>query len=212
MNHNELRQKIQKWDEVCKVIPSFNDDAHTYYKALTEAVTAVKRLVDNPPVPQLPLSFTPEEIAIVRTRVTIDTPEQGGYGTLDKDLIIRKLLDEREQVLKVVNGQPVRNWLGLAERFFAAVFQAGGPCKSNETFSVTYHPYGDVAVELGTYSIGDWPRHTYILGVTGADYSLNKATLAEGETNAFNKAERKVYEAEVVVKKEAGTVDDYNES
>jgi hypothetical protein len=90
----------------------------------------------------------------------------------------------------------VCNWLALAERFFAAIRKAGGPSKSNEDLTVIFKPHSEVAVELGTYSIGHWPRLTYM--TAGSDWRMG-GSLGQAEAKAFTQAERKIFEVEQVV-------------
>jgi hypothetical protein len=52
------------------------------------------------------------------------------------------------------------DWPGLAKRCFASIRKAGGPDKSSEGLFLEVTGATDFYVHLGTYSIGDWPRHT----------------------------------------------------
>lgn len=196
MNHSTLRRKLQEWEAICRVQPSIKEEAYTYFKALQNAIEAVKAILKEPPATPIPMSIPPNEIEFIRQTAQLNL-ELGKPELLSCSLTIMKLLNERDDISNSLRGQQVCSWLGLAERFFSAVYAAGGPEKSSEVLAVTYMPCGEVFVELGTYSIGDWPRHTYI---SSSPYGTQ---LDKAELDAFTKTERKVFEAEVVVKSES---------
>ena len=48
------------------------------------------------------------------------------------------------------------DWQKLSDRFWEIVRDAGGPNKASECITITFWPFGEVHVDIGTYSIGDW--------------------------------------------------------
>jgi hypothetical protein len=186
MTKDELRARVQKWEDVCRFIPAPQEEAYRYYKALECAVSTMKAVLANGVDTPIPINLSTERLHNVRQ--TLDN--------LENAELIRDLLDERGAIIKAANGGRVYNWLALAERFFAAIRKAGGPNKSNEDLTVIFKPHCEVAVELGTYSIGHWPRLTYL--TAGSDWRLG-GVLAQAEAKAFSQAERKIFEAEQVV-------------
>jgi hypothetical protein len=186
MTKDELRARVQQWEDVCRFIPAAHEDAYRYYKALEGAVNTMKYVLGNGLDVPIPVRLSEERLQT--TRQTLDN--------LENAELIRELLDERDAIIKAVRGTRVCNWLALAERFFAAIRKAGGPWKSNEDLTVIFKPHSEVAVELGTYSIGHWPRLTYM--TAGSDRRLG-GSLGQAEAKAFSQAERKIFEAEQVV-------------
>lgn len=78
------------------------------------------------------------------------------------------------------------NWAALAERLRKAVSACGGPCKSSDgMLSIHFSHDGGLFVEMGTYSITDWNRHTDI-------------GRFETEEEAFKATEEKIKEAEKI--------------
>jgi hypothetical protein len=84
------------------------------------------------------------------------------------------------------------NWSGLAKRLERVVKKAGGPFKmSDGVLEVTFTIYEGVHVRLGTYSIADWPRYTYIpeeLSISNID-----------EETAYDRVEKLLDKAEELV-------------
>jgi hypothetical protein len=88
-----------------------------------------------------------------------------------RDEMRRLLLDEVERSLQSRVARPSMSseeiqqefaglkldWADLAKRFIAAIRTAGGPYKPSEGFFLDLN--NGVTVQLGTYSIGNWPRY-----------------------------------------------------
>jgi hypothetical protein len=104
-----------------------------------------------------------------------------------RDEMRRLLLAEVERSLNTrtarpcMNGQEIEqefaglklDWADLAKRFIAAIRTAGGPYKPSEGFFLDLN--NEVTVQLGTYSIGNWPR------------SLVKSFSCESEAHSWTK-------------------------
>ena len=81
------------------------------------------------------------------------------------------------------------DWGKLHKRFLALADITGIYKSSSYTMTVMFGQEGGVIVELGGYDIGDWPRHTYVGGF-------------RTEQEAYDATEKKIEEAERIVKQE----------
>ncbi len=71
-------------------------------------------------------------------------------------------------------------WQQLHGRFAKLREITGAEKSSSYSLDVSFEPYGDIRVHLGTYDIGDWPRHTY-LGPFATESEAIAATLKKIE-------------------------------
>ena len=81
------------------------------------------------------------------------------------------------------------NWKDLHDRFLKLRDKTSASKTSSYAMDVSFDPYDGIRIHLGTYDIGDWPRHTY-LGPF------------DTEAEAMAATEQKIAEAEVVVVEE----------
>lgn len=84
-------------------------------------------------------------------------------------------------------------WLMLHERFLKLRDKTGASKITSYSMSVYFSPEGRISVELGTYDISGWPRHTYLGSF-------------ESELDALVATKIKIIEAEKAVAEEGETV------
>jgi hypothetical protein len=82
------------------------------------------------------------------------------------------------------------NWQDLHNRFTKLREKTDASKTSSYAMDVSFDPYDGVRVHLGTYDIGDWPRHT----------TLGPFTT---EAEAMAATEKKIKDAESIVNSDA---------
>ena len=88
-----------------------------------------------------------------------------------------------------VAGQSVR-WQALQKEFYEYIGDSVGHSKPGSGLLVlSFDADGHATVELGTYDVGDWPRHTYLGPFATEDEAYEAARLKVEETKAILDAE-----------------------
>ena len=102
----------------------------------------------------------------------------------------------------------MNKWQELQARLMEIVIKGGGPEKfSDGTISVHFDADG-VSVDMGTYSVADWPRHT-LIGPCPTEEEAYKAT--EQQVNEADKSVADELTADELDEEEFDEEDDEDE-